>query len=438
MSGTDSFASRGVLDARPSPGGTPSGRPSGAIIPEQQRVSREAGDGLRQQAIERLSVLGSSRDERFDRLTRLAQKVFAVPITSITLLDNDSVWSLSCAGMARGETPRSESFCDTTVSLGQLLIVEDAREDERFAGLPAVATEPGVRFYAGHPIADPNGIVIGSFCLVGFEPRRLDERERELLAELAGWAQQEMSASADTIRARQVQDMLLPSVLPAFPGYDIAAACIPALTVGGDFYDCAAYDGSLSFCVADVMGKGMGAALITASVRAALRVTARGIARSGRRGPVIYTAGEVLTYTNRVMSGDLERTGALVTVVLGAIDGASGTVRFADAGHGLAVIVGGDGSARWLASPCLPLGVAADGVWTDQEARMEPGDTLLCFSDGLLDVYGSDRAAMAEIARLAHERPVPRELIGHFRDVAAGQLATDDVTALAIRRLPGT
>ena len=153
-----------------------------------QSAGYGACDQRRQRAVERMMILGTPPEERFDRLTRLAQKVFGVPIAAITLLDNDRVWRKSCAGMPVGDAPRSESFCDPAVALEQMLIVEDARLDARFAGLPAVQGEPGVRFYAGYPIADPNGIVVGMFCLLASEPRTFDERERELLAELGAWA----------------------------------------------------------------------------------------------------------------------------------------------------------------------------------------------------------------------------------------------------------
>ena len=74
--------------------------------------------------------------------------------------------------MAAGGAPRSESFCSPAVALEQLLVVEDARRDDRFAGLPAVRGEPGVRFYAGYPIADPDGIMVGTFWV--FSMKRFD------------------------------------------------------------------------------------------------------------------------------------------------------------------------------------------------------------------------------------------------------------------------
>jgi hypothetical protein len=71
-------------------------------------------------------VLDSAPEERFDRLTRLAQGVFSVPMSTITLVDRDRVWRKSCAGVSVRESPRSESFCGATVAVEQMVIVEDA------------------------------------------------------------------------------------------------------------------------------------------------------------------------------------------------------------------------------------------------------------------------------------------------------------------------
>jgi hypothetical protein len=422
------------------------GQPGSIAVPQQaagQDAHAAAGrrdgarDQLRQRAVERMGILGTPPEERFDWMTRLAQKVFRVPVAAITLLDNGRVWYKSCAGMAAGGVPRSESFCSPAVALEQLLVVEDARRDARFAGLPAVRGEPGVRFYAGYPIADPDGIMVGTFCLLAFEPRTLDALERELLAELAAWARQELTGSADIRRAREVQQRLLPSRAPDFAGYDVAATCLPTLTVGGDFYDYWVSGNALRFCVADVMGKGAGAAIITATVRAALRAAwSPGV--QDRRQEARWTAGEVLSHANWTLQRDLDETGSLVTVFAASIDGPSGQVSYSDAGHGLTVIADGNGPVRWLESPGLPFGIDAGTVFSDQQAELRPGDTLLCFSDGLLDLYGGGGEGLDEIARLVRDRPDPGELTGYIRQLAASSVPGDDVTALAVRRQPVT
>ena len=394
-------------------------------------------DQLREQAVGQILVSSVPQEERFDRLTRLALNVFDVPISAITLLDTERARTVSGAGMPAGEAPSAETFYETTAALEHMVIVEDARGDERFAGLPTVAGEPGIRFYAGCPITDANGIVVGTFCLFAFEPRTLDEREQDLLTELASWARQELMGSADTRRAREVQQKLLPSHRAGFAGYDIAAICLPSLTVGGDFYDYTLADGMFRFCVADVMGKGIGAAIITATVRAAMRAASERFFLD-RLPDAAYSPGEVLTITNRAMQHDLEDTGSLVTVFAASIDGASGTVRYADAGHGLTVLARNDGSVQWLESLDPPLGIDAGTVWGDQETELRRGDTLLSFSDGLLDVYGDSGVERDEIARLVQDQPEPRDLTEYLRQLTRWGAPGDDVTALAVRRRAGT
>jgi sigma-B regulation protein RsbU (phosphoserine phosphatase) len=394
-------------------------------------------DEIRQLAVDRLMLVGTPPEERFDRLTRLAQTAFGVPVAAITLLDHDRIWTKSCAGMPGADTPRLKSFCNRTVALGKLIVVKDARRDERFAGLPTVAGEPGFRFYAGFPIADPDGIVVGTFCLLSFEPRTLDAREVELLTELAAWAGEEMTGSADTERAREVQQRMLPACPPGLDGYEVAAFCVPALSVGGDYYDYTISSDAFRFCVADVMGKGSGAAIIAATVRAAMRAAWSPGVRDRRR-EARWTPGEVLTHANRTLQGDLDETGALVTVLAASIDGPSGQVTYADAGHGLTVIAGGDRPVQWLESAGLPLGVDHDIDFPDHQAQLGIGDTLLCFTDGLLDLYGGGREALNRIGGLVRERPDPGDLTGYIRQLAVSGMPGDDVTAIAMRRMPAT
>jgi serine phosphatase RsbU (regulator of sigma subunit) len=183
------------------------------------------------------------------------------------------------------------------------------------------------------------------------------------------------------------------------------------------------------------MGKGAGAAIITATVRAAVRAAWNPSVRDRRR-EARWTAGEVLSHANRTLQGDLEETGSLVTVLAASIDGPSGQAHYADAGHGLTVVADGNGSVRWLESSGLPFGIDPDMVFSDQQIELRPGGTLLCFSDGLLDLYGGAGEGLDEIARLVRERPAPGELTEYIRHLAASAVPGDDVTALAVRRQP--
>jgi len=141
-----------------------------------------------------LNLLDSAPEERFDRLTRLAKRLFNVPIALVTLVDSDRQWFKSNAGLDATETPRNVSFCGHAILQDDLLMVADAELDERFHDNPLVVGEPGIRFYAGYPLTVANGSKMGTLCLIDTKPRELDDEERGLLRDLAGMAEQELMA----------------------------------------------------------------------------------------------------------------------------------------------------------------------------------------------------------------------------------------------------
>lgn len=155
---------------------------------------KPANEAARVQALYGLNLLDTAPEERFDRLTRLARRLFNVPIAPVTLVDKERQWFKSCVGLDTTETPRSVSFCGHAILKDELLLVPDAREDERFHDNPLVTGDPNIRFYAGYPLTVPNGNKMGTLCLIDNKPRELDDEERELLRDLAGMAEQELMA----------------------------------------------------------------------------------------------------------------------------------------------------------------------------------------------------------------------------------------------------
>lgn len=151
-------------------------------------------ESTRIQVLQGLNLLDSAPEERFDRLTRLAKRLFNVPIALVTLVDKDRQWFKSCVGLNATETPRSVSFCGHAILKNELLLVPDATQDERFHDNPLVIGEPNIRFYAGYPLTVPNGNKMGTLCLIDTKPRELDDEERGLLRDLAGMAEQELMA----------------------------------------------------------------------------------------------------------------------------------------------------------------------------------------------------------------------------------------------------
>ena len=108
-----------------------------------------------------LGILDTPQEERFDRLTRLARRLFEVPIAVVSLVDEHRQWFKSCDGIDMTETPREISFCGHAILDGEIFVIRDARNDPRFADNPLVTGEPHIRVHAGCPIVSPDGPRLG-------------------------------------------------------------------------------------------------------------------------------------------------------------------------------------------------------------------------------------------------------------------------------------
>jgi diguanylate cyclase (GGDEF)-like protein len=153
-----------------------------------------ANETQRIHVLHSLGLLHSAPDERFDRLTRLAKRLFNVPVAKVTLVDTDAVYALSCAGQSSAPVPRELSFCSHTIVNDGMLVVPDTRTDPRFCDNPYVTSAPYIRFYAGYPLAVPGGSRLGALCLVDFDPRNFGDEDVALLRDLAAMVEQEVAA----------------------------------------------------------------------------------------------------------------------------------------------------------------------------------------------------------------------------------------------------
>ncbi|HSH68210.1 MAG TPA: GAF domain-containing protein [Bacteroidia bacterium] len=111
----------------------------------------------RLKALLKYNILDSISEEEFDRLTQLASLICGVPIALISLIDKDRQWFKSKIGLADSQTPREISFCQYSIMGDEIFEIEDATTDNRFVENPLVTGQPNIRFYAGHPLIDPDG-----------------------------------------------------------------------------------------------------------------------------------------------------------------------------------------------------------------------------------------------------------------------------------------
>ncbi|MEH6628029.1 MAG: sensor domain-containing diguanylate cyclase [Motiliproteus sp.] len=147
----------------------------------------------RLETLRSLDVLDTQPEERFDRLTRMAKRMFRVPIALVSLVDENRQWFKSCIGLSASETSREISFCGHAILDRGVFIVPNASEDQRFADNPLVLNAPNVRFYAGCPLV-VNGYRLGTLCLIDQTPRNFDDEDIEALKDLASMVERELAA----------------------------------------------------------------------------------------------------------------------------------------------------------------------------------------------------------------------------------------------------
>ncbi|MGE0802252.1 MAG: SpoIIE family protein phosphatase [Lautropia sp.] len=274
-----------------------------------------------------------------------------------------------------------------------------------------------------------------------------ESRERELAhqvqartAELADKNEQ-LSQAGRRVQeelglARDMQLAILPQQFPDEPGWAVHASMLPARELGGDFYDVFELpDGRCGVLVADVSGKGVAAAFFMAVSRTVLL----DLATTGvPPAQVLAQANDLLCQRNPL---DL-----FVTVCYAVYDPGNGELVYASAGHPAPLLRGAEGDVRVLPSRCeLALAVVPGACYTDGATRLEPGATLLLYTDGITEALASDHSAYGEqrlqqwLARTGTGDPAQRvaALVEDVHAFVGAAEASDDLTCLLLTRKTG-
>ena len=265
---------------------------------------------------------------------------------------------------------------------------------------------------------DSRGVPTGNIGMIRdiSERKRAEEALRE--SEMRRYLLQ-----VELVYAAEVQAKLLPRSYPHIPGFDIAARCLPAKQVGGDFFDWQEVcQGVWALTLGDVMGKGMAAAMLMATVRAAMRSV-------GHNRP-----SEALRLTESAVLPDLENAESFVTLFLGQLFAAERRLTFVDCGHGYVFLRLRDGAVEGLAPRGLPLGVPGPKVYQEGTIRFGKGDTLVIYSDGLVDARPEMALDSRTLARHLDEAASAQEMVERLVGLTEqeGPLP-DDVTVLVVR-----
>jgi phosphoserine phosphatase RsbU/P len=228
-------------------------------------------------------------------------------------------------------------------------------------------------------------------------------------------------------RAAELQSGMLPATPFKQETFEIAAHLTAAREISGDFYDWYPSDrGHMTLTLADVMGKGLPASLMMATARAALR---------GVAGVEPIEAG--IKQAAGVMSAALEVNQAFVTAFHCSFDPTTGELDYVDAGHGHARVLRGTTGQELLVQRSAPIGVFADTQFVGGKVTLNPGDSLVVFSDGLLDLRPDLATRGVQLPYEARRAASAQEMVDILAQGALDKPLFDDVTVLALKRLPG-
>jgi len=245
----------------------------------------------------------------------------------------------------------------------------------------------------------------------------------------------------DLTIARQIQAALLPSGVPALPGVDAAAFCMPARGIGGDYYDFIVVDeNKLGIVVADVSGKGISGALIMSICRSILRSHA----------PANPSPAAVLKTANAIISKDLSED-IFISVLYMIFDSRSGELKAARAGHAAPIVFSADGTShRFLESTGMALGIAEPAVFDEElqeiSTTLEEGETLVAYTDGVTEALDKDQrewktaglieSAAATLQAGGSADDVTRNVRGALLEFVGATPQYDDITLITLRVAP--
>ena len=236
--------------------------------------------------------------------------------------------------------------------------------------------------------------------------------------------------------ARKIQMAMLPTRFPPFPDYPNINAfgeVIPAKEVGGDLFDFYIRENKLFFCVGDVSGKGVPASIVMAMTRSIFRSFSS----------YMNSPAQIVTQMNDSLSGEGNDQSMFVTLFLGVLDFATGELKYCNAGHNAPIQIFQSSNLQMVDCMAnLPLGVLSGFAYQEQEAKMEVGDTLFLYTDGLTEAENSAHEQFGEkrmFERLKMKGESPSKIIETMQQAVASFVGdaeqSDDLTMFAIRLL---
>lgn len=378
----------------------------------------------------------------------MARDLVGADRCSIWLIDakNQQLWTRVAHGMPEIRIPLGQGLAGACIAGNETIVVNDTSQDARFLRIDNNSGYQ-TKSVLAMPLHGSDGKVIGALQALN-KPDGFSREDVDLLGLAAAysasalesqWLRAEAEAARLVLReleiARSVQERLFPQEPPAIPKLDYAATCRPAKTVGGDYYDFIGMPGDgLFFTVGDVSGKGIGAAVLMASIQASIR--------SQVLTPPDSFAALLDNFNRAVYSFSHQQKYS--TLFCGMLDGGTNRLRYANAGQVAPLLLrAATGEVERLTKGGPPVGLLTFSSYSDGETILNPGDTMLCFSDGISEATNEagemwDEDVVEEILRDSSQLSATQlieRLIAAADTFAGAAEQADDMTVMVLRAL---
>lgn len=395
------------------------------------------------------TLLSAKRDlqELLDTATRSAAEVMKVKAASIRLLDDEgreliprAVFNLSPQYLSKGPVAVAKSELYKSTLEKAVVYVEDMATDPRVLYPEDARREGLVSILAAAMVYQDRPI--GVIRLYTGQRRSFSRHEVEMLravAQLLATAIENARLHAEQIESERVQQQvhmaaavqrrMLPASAPQLPPFDIAARYVPSFELGGDFYDFIALNGHLGIAIGDVVGKGVAASLLMASVRASLRAYAQDI----------YDLNEIIARVNIALSRET-LDNEFATLFYAVVDPVACQMTYCNAGHDPPLLLR-DGDIQQLEAGGMIIGVDETQQYDKGLLDMKPGDLLVLNTDGLSDAlsfkgerFGRERIikAMRDVAD-APARDAMNHILWEMRRFVGLKRNVDDTTLVVVK-----
>lgn len=340
----------------------------------------------------------------------------------------------------------SHGVVDKVLEEGESVVTMDAQADGEFSGRESVR-ELKLRSIVAVPLQIHDQLLGAIYIDNRLREGIFTNKEKDLLTAIASTAAIAIEnarlyqVAVDKGRlerelqmAREVQESHMPESVPELAGWEVATRWVPAREVAGDFFDFIDRGKNLGVVIADVVDKGMPAALFMASCRSAIRACVRhGIAPD-----------DIVTVANRVICTDTT-SGMFLSFMLVELEAETGKVSYVNAGHPPALLYRNEAETiEELSRTGMIVGVDVDASYDSRSLSMEVDDCLLLYTDGVTDVINNEgelfgEARFLELVRtLDCTAPVDDRLTvieEGLKSFAGGSLPTDDITLVMVRRV---